>query len=206
MPALSTSPLETEPGGDDSEVIRRILDGDSEAFREIVDRYHRKVLGLVYRHCGGSVDTVEDHAQEVFLRVFRGIRNFQGDAALGTWIHRIAINYLIGDARRRRALKRGRPTLSLDAPLQSKGGEFVAEVGSRRTDPSVEIQNEEKGVVIRDAIEALDDDLREIILMREIEQMSYEDISSTLDIPIGTVRSRIHRARGILQEKLKDLL
>jgi RNA polymerase sigma-70 factor (ECF subfamily) len=191
---------------EDRVLVERILAGDEDAFRALVEKFHRRVAAVVRRYAGGRTSALEDHAQEVFLRVYRGLPSFQGGSSLGTWIHRIAVNYLITDVRKRRALKRDQRTLSIDAPIGGEDGDLRIEVAARGCEPSAAVFDGERGVAIRRAMEALEDDLRQIVVLREIEQRSYEEIAEIVDIPIGTVRSRLHRARGILQERLRSLL
>lgn len=204
----SPAPAVDAPRGldpEDRRVIEDVQRGDSSGFRLLIEKYQQKVANLIYRFQGGRGRDLEDHCQEVFVRVYRGLERFQGDAALGTWIHRITLNYLIGQQRKRTAKKRDGRTFSLDQPI-GRDDDFVPEVSDHSTEPSHHVQNEEKGRVIQRAIEALEADLRQIVVLREMEQMSYEDIAEVLSIPIGTVRSRLHRARGILQERLAELL
>ncbi|MBL8898028.1 MAG: sigma-70 family RNA polymerase sigma factor [Planctomycetes bacterium] len=196
------APLDPE----DRVLVERILAGDEDAFRDLVEKFHRRVAAVVRRYAGGRSGALEDHAQEVFLRVYRGLPTFQGSSSLGTWIHRIAVNYLITDLRKRRALKRDQRTLSIDAPIGGADSDLKIEVVARGSEPSAAVFDGERGVVIRRAMEELEEDLRRIVLLREIEQRSYEEIAEIVDIPIGTVRSRLHRARGILQERLRPLL
>jgi RNA polymerase sigma-70 factor (ECF subfamily) len=183
-----------------------VLAGDHDAFARLVEKFHRRVAALVRRYVRGGTSALEDHAQEVFLRVYRGLASFEGGSSLGTWIHRIALNYLVSDLRKRRATKRDRPTLSIDAPIDGPDGDLRLEPVARGDEPSARVFDRERGVAIRRAMAELEEDLQRIVLLREIEGLSYEEIAAIVDIPIGTVRSRLHRARGILQERLRHLL
>lgn len=203
-----TNGVAAPPGLDpeDRALVERVLSGDQDAFRRMVEKFHRRVAALVHRYRGGTLNSLEDHAQEVFLRVYRGLSHFEGNSSLGTWIHRIAVNYLITDLRKRRAMKRDQRTLSIDAPIHGTQGELRIEVEARGDEPSGQVFDRERGVAIRRAMNELEEDLQQIVLLREIEQLSYEEIAVLIDIPIGTVRSRLHRARGLLQERLRHLL
>lgn len=192
---------------EDRVLLHRIHAGDRRAFRDLVERHQVRVFALVRRFFLGNDRDVEDHAQEIFVRVHRGIGNFESDASLGTWIHRVALNYLIGQRRRARAKKRDTPTYSLDRPRVASDPESgTMEIGETRTNPLACVLDRERGEVIRRAIQALDPELRTIVVLRELEQMSYDEIAARRRIPIGTVRSRLHRARQVLQERLRHLL
>ena len=202
-PSEAVSPGSGPPDG---EVVAQVLRGDREAFRVLVERYERKVYGLALGHLGGDRERAADAAQEIFWKLYRGLRGFQQNARFSTWLHRVAVNHLISEIRKLRALKRGRP-LSLDAPLRNKkDDDFRMQVGERSGEPTRRLQNEERGARILSAIEELDEDLRTAVALRDLQDRSYEEIAEILSIPVGTVRSRLHRAREILRHKLKHLL
>lgn len=185
----------------DFELVRRGRDGDREALRDLAERYQRRLLGVAI----GMVRNPEDAreiVQETFVRAFRNLHGFKGDSSFYTWLYRIAVNQSI-DFKRREAK---RPQAEYDE-AQSPGDAALA-FGGRVTgeDPFDAIRNRELGSKIFEAIEDLTPDHRAVILLREIEGLSYEEISETLDCSLGTVMSRLHYARKKLQSKLKEIL
>lgn len=193
------------PGPEDTEIVAAVLAGDREQFRILIERYERKVFSLAYRYLRLNRERAADVAQEIFLKVYRGLGTFQQGAKFSTWLHQVAANHLISEIRSQRAQKRGR-ALSLDAPLHSKGGDdFYREVADGRDEPVRRLANEEKGKKVLEAVDALEDELRMVVLLCDVQGQSYEEAAAAMGTPIGTVRSRLHRAREILKQKLKGL-
>ncbi len=205
----SLSPKEavfSEQGESDALIIQEVLKGKQERFRVIVERYERKVFGIAMNYLRRDRERAADAAQEIFFKVYRGLAGFQSQAKFSTWVHQIALNHCISERRKDNALKRGRP-LSLDAPLGPEHEKDMhAFVGNERDEPTRKLGAEERKLFILDAIDSLDDDLRAVVTLCDLQEQSYEETAEILSIPIGTVRSRLHRARAVLQEKLKDLL
>ena len=189
----------------DLALVQRVKDGDESAFAEILDLYQGRVFRLVRRIWQREIETAEDLTQEVFLRVFRGIFRFEGTSAFSTWLHRIAVNVCITEIRSRKALKRDRPTFSLDAPVAGGGEEnpLRIEPEARAFDPGEQMETREMFEACRNAIEGLPSMWRMILQLRDLEEKSYEEISEILDLPIGTVRSRLHRARARVRSLLE---
>lgn len=184
----------------DKELVRRVQKGDRYAFDLLFSRYQHKILNLVSRYLKDPQD-VEDVTQEAFIKAFRALPRFRGESAFYTWLYRIAINtaknYLV-------ARKRRPPSTDIDAADAEQ-----YDVDSRLKEhgtPENELLREEIKKTVFDAIADLPDDLRTAIMLRELEGMSYEDIAVTMDCPIGTVRSRIFRAREAIDEKLRPLM
>ncbi|MCK5918433.1 MAG: RNA polymerase sigma factor RpoE [Cocleimonas sp.] len=184
----------------DLELVRRVQAGDKKAFDVLVLKYQQKVVNLVNRYMHDQ-DLSMDVAQEAFIKAYRGLKNFRGDSAFYTWLYRIAINtaknHLVSKARRM-------PATDIDAQEaeQYEGADALRHVDS----PEHEALKEEIHRTINAAIEALPDDLRTAITLRELEGLSYEEIATTMDCPIGTVRSRIFRARESIEKELKPLV
>jgi RNA polymerase sigma-70 factor (ECF subfamily) len=184
----------------DSELVQRAQRGDKRAFDLLVIKYQRRVAGVVSRYIRDPSETM-DVVQEAFIKAYRALPQFRGDSAFYTWLYRIAINtaknFLVSQSRRP-------PDADVDADLaaQVDAGELLEE----RATPEAQLMEQELEATVWRAIEALPDDLRTAITLRELEGMSYEDIANTMDCPIGTVRSRIFRAREAIDEKLKPLL
>ncbi|PID50170.1 MAG: RNA polymerase sigma factor RpoE [Proteobacteria bacterium] len=184
----------------DLELVQRIQAGDKKSFDVLVLKYQHKVINLIMRYVRDH-DTAQDVAQEAFIKAYRGLKNFRGDSAFYTWLYRIAINsaknYLVSQGRRA-------PLTDIDAEEaeQYDGESALKEYGT----PENEMLREEIQRVVTEAIESLPDDLRTAIVLRELEGMSYEEIAETMDCPIGTVRSRIFRAREAIDKVLQPLL
>jgi RNA polymerase sigma-70 factor, ECF subfamily len=190
---------------DDAAIVDRVVAGDREAFRLLVERHQHRVFRLALRLSGGDSERAEDLSQEAFLRAYRGLAAFEHGSKFSTWLHRITVNVAISAARKRRAAKRGRTTLSLDAPLfgdeDRKHEHAVANPG-----PAHEVVTEESRRAVLQAVETLEPGLRKLVVLVHLEGQSYEVAAEILSIPIGTVRSRLHRAREILERRLQKWL
>lgn len=201
MPPLR--PVETGDGDEDRRLLERARAGDRDAFRSLVEAHQDRVFRLMRRTLRCDRDTAADMAQEVFLRVHRGLASFDGRSKFTTWLHKIAMNVGISEVRHRRALKRNRWTFSLDAPVPGTD-DYFAEPESRDAEPSARAHHQEIGAAVRAAVDDLPDDFRQAVLLRDLQGLSYEEIAEILGVPPGTVRSRIHRGRLILQERLRE--
>jgi len=184
----------------DLELVRRVQAGDKSAFDVLVLKYQQKVINLVTRYVHDP-HIAMDVSQESFIKAYRGLKNFRGDSAFYTWLYRISINtaknYLVSKNRRM-------PDDDIDAQEaeQYEGGGKLREIST----PEREALSDEIQLTVQNAIDALPDDLRIAITLRELEGLSYEEISETMDCPIGTVRSRIFRARESIENELAPLL
>lgn len=184
----------------DLELVQRVQAGDKKSFDVLVLKYQHKVINLVMRYMHDP-DTAQDVAQEAFIKAYRGLKNFRGESAFYTWLYRIAINtaknHLVSQGRRA-------PTNDIDADEaeQFEGESALKEYGT----PENEMLRDEIQSMVSNAIDALPDDLRTAIVLRELEGMSYEEIAEAMDCPIGTVRSRIFRARESIDKVLQPLL
>ncbi|MBI5850188.1 MAG: sigma-70 family RNA polymerase sigma factor [Planctomycetes bacterium] len=177
--------------------------GDGDAFRTLVERYQDHVFRLAMRVLRCDRDTAQDLCQEVFMRAFRGLPRFDGGVRFPVWLHTIALNTVITEYRARRTIKRGRHrALSIDAPIAGTDDLYI-QPPSRELDPSDSADQKEFGAAVRDAVTQLPDEFREAVVLRDMQGLAYEEIAELLDVPPGTVRSRIHRGRLILQGLLK---
>jgi RNA polymerase sigma-70 factor (ECF subfamily) len=183
-------------------VLERAQNGDGDAFRELVEEHHRQIYRLAMRVLNCDRNTAEDLCQEVFLRAYRGLARFDGGVRFGAWLHTIAMNACISEYRKRRALKRDRPTLSIDAPLAGHEDLHI-EPPSREVDPGARADQREFALAVREAVARLPEEFRHAVLLRDMQQLSYEEIADILEVPPGTVRSRIHRGRLLLQQMLE---
>ncbi|HEB82039.1 MAG TPA: RNA polymerase sigma factor RpoE [Gammaproteobacteria bacterium] len=184
----------------DQKLVERVQQGDKKAFDMLVLKYQLRVSKLVSRFLRNPAD-VPDVVQEAFIKAYRALPNFRGDSAFYTWLYRIAINtaknHLVSQSRKS-------PANSIDAQEAEDYGasEWLNEYAS----PEREALADELETVIHQAMSDLPPDLREAITLREIEGLSYEEIAAVMDCPIGTVRSRIFRAREAIDNKLAPLL
>ena len=182
----------------EAEFVARLVARDETAFNLLVITYERRVFALVFRMLGRR-EEAEDLAQEVFVQVFKAIDQFRGDSKLSTWIYRIAVNLCKNRTKylsRRHANDQDDVDAMHDrAPLSAAKGVSVGDVG--RPDELVEGMQLE--VIVKRAIQSIDPDFREVLILRDVEDMSYEEIAAVTGLADGTVKSRIHRARAQLR-------
>jgi RNA polymerase sigma-70 factor (ECF subfamily) len=178
-------------------VVRCARQDDPAAFGELVARHQERIYAAVRRFCGHEDDAC-DIVQRAFLNAFRKIREFKGDAAFSTWLYRIAFNEAISYRRERR-----RPAVSLEV---SDNGVRSALEPVERTGPEARLESEETQKKVQQALDLLSDEDRQVILLRDLQGHSYEEIAEILGIPKGTVRSRLHRARLELRDRLKSFI
>lgn len=184
----------------DSELVARVQQGDRSAFDLLVLKYQHRIAKLVGRYVREPSDAL-DVTQEAFLKAYRALPKFRGDSAFYTWMYRIAINtaknHLVAASRR-----------PMEVDLETQDGEQIelAELQRSIETPERLLLTEEIKETVIDAMNKLPDDLRAAITLREVDGMSYEEIATAMDCPIGTVRSRIFRAREAIDQRLKPLL
>jgi RNA polymerase sigma-70 factor (ECF subfamily) len=185
----------------DQQLVERARRGDKRAFELLVEKYQRKLARLLSRLIRDPGE-VEDVTQEAFIKAYRALPSFRGDSAFYTWLYRIGINtaknYLV-------AMGRRAPTsteVEAEEAEGQEGGELLRDINT----PESLLLTKEIGNTVNAAIESLPEELRSAIQLRELEGMSYEEIAKLMDCPIGTVRSRIFRAREAIAERLKPLL
>jgi RNA polymerase sigma-70 factor (ECF subfamily) len=185
----------------DRQLVERAQRGDKRAFELLVEKYQRKLARLLSRFIRDPAE-VEDVTQEAFIKAYRALPAFRGDSAFYTWLYRIGINtaknYLM-------AMGRRAPTSTEVEAEEAEGFEEGEQLRDINTPESVLLSNE-IAETVNSTIEALPEELRTAIQLREIEGMSYEDIAQVMNCPIGTVRSRIFRAREAIAEQLRPLL
>ena len=178
-------------------LIEACRSGRTEAFGVLVQRYQDRLYPTMLR-LTGSADDALDLLQDAFLRAFEKLDSFQGESSFYTWVYRIAVNLALSGRRRRRSLKVGgfqRGDLTIDPP----GDPTV-------TDPTLPIELRERDSLIQAALNALADDHRAVLVMKEYDGLRYEEIAATLGVPVGTVRSRLFRARLELRDRLKGIV
>lgn len=193
-----TQPVDIAAVSEDLHLVERVQRGDSVAFEQLVHRYHRSVYNLALRLTDNPEDA-SDIVQETFLKVYRNIQTFRGDAELKTWIYRIALNQSSNLLRWWRRRFRHR-SVAIDAEYD--GGISESLISSLET-PEQATLNTEKRRIIQEALNRVKFDFRVAVILRDIEGLSYEEISQALEISVGTVKSRISRGREELRKQLK---
>lgn len=189
-------------------LLKRLRQRDESAFSEIVRLYQHKVFNLVFRMLGDRAEA-EDLAQDVFVTVFRSIEQFRGDSKFSTWLYRVSANHC-----KNRLKYLGRrhvgQTSSFDEVVEAnrelpEGGDGPATIGERLQRPDELLEGYELEKQVQAAIAALDEDHRLLVVLRDLEELSYEEIVQITGLAEGTVKSRLHRARLALKEKLEKL-
>jgi RNA polymerase sigma-70 factor, ECF subfamily len=184
----------------DQQLVQRVQKGDRSAFDLLVLKYQHRVIKLVSRFVSNPAEA-EDVAQDAFLKAYRALPSFRGESAFYTWLYRIAIN----TAKNSLVAARRRP-VDFDLDLQDPE-QFDRHAKLKETDtPERVLLTEEIRQVVQGAMEQLPEDLRTAIVLRELDGLSYEEIAEAMDCPVGTVRSRIFRAREAIDKRLKPLL
>jgi RNA polymerase sigma-70 factor (ECF subfamily) len=184
----------------DLSLVRRVQRGDKGAFDALVLKYQHKLVKLVMRYVRNAAEA-EDIAQEAFIKAYRALPQFRGDSAFYTWLYRIAIN-----TAKNAVVSRDRSPIEYD--LDRNTGEESFDMQARMKDaetPEGLVLTDEIRATVNAAIEALPEDLRTAIVLRELEGLSYEEIAAAMDCPVGTVRSRIFRAREAIDRRLREV-
>ncbi|MEX2112119.1 MAG: sigma-70 family RNA polymerase sigma factor [Pirellulales bacterium] len=180
---------------DDVQLIGEALDGDSAAFGQLVTRYQDRLYNTVV-HVVGSCDTAQDVVQDAFVQAFVKLETFERASAFYTWLYRIAVNLAI--SRRRRE----KPMASVEQVREAMGHEPL----DAADPPEARLEQRERACQVRQALAALSEEHRTILTLREMDDCSYEQIAEILNLPVGTIRSRLHRARMHLREQLKGVI
>ena len=184
----------------DQQLVAKVQKGDSRAFDMLVLKYQHKIMGLISRYVHDA-DEVQDVAQEAFIKAYRALPKFRGDSAFYTWLYRIAIN-----TAKNHLVSRSRRPPGSDVDVED--AEYFDAGSALRTieTPESALFGEELKAVVERAISGLPDDLRTAVTLREFDGLSYEDIAEIMDCPVGTVRSRIFRARESIDLQVKEQL
>lgn len=184
----------------DTTLVAKVQNGDKRAFDLLVLKYQHKIFSIISRYIKDSAE-VQDVAQEAFIKAYRAIGNFRGDSAFYTWIYRIAIN-----TAKNHLVSRGRRPPSSDVDVEDaeyySGSDLLKDVAS----PEGQAMRDQLEGVVNKAIQELPEDLRTAVTLREMEGLSYEDIAAVMDCPVGTVRSRIFRAREAIDKQMATIL
>ncbi|MEM6671658.1 MAG: sigma-70 family RNA polymerase sigma factor [Planctomycetota bacterium] len=190
----------TSAESDDATLVQATLDGDSRSFEVLVERYQRRLFGLVRHYTRNAVE-VEDIVQDTFLKAYSRLETFQSSSAFYTWLYRIAVNTILDFMKRQ-----GRsPVQAVEDPElvgRTETGASDATTERLSVRPDARLEREEIAAITRDVMDQLPEIFRTVLVMRELEQMSYQDIADVLQISIGTVESRLFRARARFKQKL----
>lgn len=181
-------------------LVRRARAGDSAAFEQLIDCYKHRIYNYVLRMVGDP-DTAEDIAQETFIRAYSSLASFRGASSVQTWLYRIASNLAIDTMRRR---KYRYNSFSLDEPLSTLDTEVSRDIEDEGPGPERQLQTRQLQQKVTDAIARLSPKLRTVIILYELQNMSYEEIAEILGAPLGTIKSRLFNAREQLKELLGD--
>ncbi len=183
---------------EDRATVRDALEGDQGAYARLMDKYQ----GPLRRHVGKMIrdqGQVEDLVQEAFVKAFSSIESYNPDYAFSTWLYRIATNHTIDYIRKKKL-----PTRSIDKPVQTRDGELQMELPDSTYRPDRAVVRDQRNEILREAIEALPPKYHRVIVMRHQQEMSYDEIATELDLPLGTVKAHIFRARAQLNKALRD--
>ena len=189
--------LENTTAASDQAIVERVQQGDKEAYNILVLRYQHKVCDIAYKYVNNYVDA-NDIAQESFIRAYRALANFRGESSFYTWLYRIVSNTAKSYLEQN---QKHRYSVDVDDP-EFDNQQDVKGLLITNDSPDALLESDELHKIVSQAMEDLPEDLRRAIVLREVEEMSYEDIASIMDTPIGTVRSRIFRARQFIEDRL----
>ncbi len=181
----------------DEQIVKLALSGDADAFGEIVRRWERKIFALTYGMLGREEDA-RDATQDTFLAAFRNLRGFRGEAKVSSWLHRIAVNQCI--SRQRRSRVRGET--ALEEEIDVDGASYFAPANAS---PARYAETSQRTELVRRAVMALPSDLRQVIVMKEFEELTFNEIADALDLPLSTVKSRLYTALKQLRLRLANM-
>ena len=188
---------------DDEELVKRCAGGDREAFNDLVIKYQKKVFSVAYRFVGDP-EEANDLAQEIFTAAYQNLKSFRGDSKFSTWLFQIATNR--GKNRFKYLKRRGFFTNKGSSETDDEGDQSHRALPDQTANPEELLSGNQIRKAVIDAINELEPDHREIVILRDIEGLSYDEIARILDLPEGTTKSRLHRARMVVKEKLKKVL
>lgn len=188
----------------DAYLVERTLDGDIAGFEKLVSRYQNKILGYVARMTNGDREEAEDITQEAFIKAYRNLDSFRGQASFSTWLYKIATNLCIDRARTKK--RRPQQAYSLDEPFEQGEEGGGREIADSRFEPSKGVERDELRSLVRQTVAEMPEKHRQVLIMCDLQGMAYENIAEVLSIPLGTVKSRIFHARADLARRLKPYM
>lgn len=184
---------------DDKRLIERCKRGDTAAFNDLVLKYEKKVFNLAFR-LTGNYDDANDVASDTFIRIYNSLHKFRGESAFSTWLYRIATNVYL-DSRKR---KMAHPHSSLEEYLELEDGNLPRQIEDEGPGPQVKVEELERNEMLQAAINELPEFQRLMVVLYHIQELPYEEISEIMNMPLGTVKSRLNRARRALREILSS--
>jgi len=182
----------------EKDLIEKAKSGDIEAFEQLIISCEKKVFNIAYRMIG-NYDDANELAQEVFIKAFRSIKNFKGDSLFSTWIYKITANVCLDELRKRK----NKNILSLDQDIELNDGDVKRQISDNAPSPDMEVESKEIKTIVNESIQQLPDDYKSVIILRDIQGFSYDEISKIVNCPEGTVKSRLNRARQALKKILQ---
>ena len=188
---------------EDEELVRRCAGGDREAFNDLVLKYQQKVFSVAYRFVGDP-EEANDLAQEIFTAAYQNLKSFRGDSKFSTWLFQIATNR--GKNRFKYLKRRGFFMNKGSSDTDDEGDQFNRALPDQTANPEELLSGNQIRRAVVEAINELEPDHKEIVILRDIEGLSYDEIARILNLPEGTTKSRLHRARMVVKEKLKKVL
>jgi len=188
----------SESSLEDDTLVKKAIGGDEAAYKKIVDKYERALYFHILKMIKDR-EQVEDLVQETFVKAFDNLNTYSTNYAFSTWLYRIATNHTI-DYLRKKKLK----TLSIDEPVNTKDGDMEMQLPDQSASTDRSIIRKQRQKIVRNAIDDLPEKYRKVIEMRHMEEKSYQEIADVLDLPLGTVKAHIFRARELLYKALKD--
>ncbi|HUX01701.1 MAG: sigma-70 family RNA polymerase sigma factor [Phycisphaerae bacterium] len=188
-------------GPTDTELVRRVVQGDSSAFGPIVQRYQDRIYNTVYRMVGSAEDA-QDLAQDVFVKAYENLAGFQGTSSLYTWLFRIAVNASLSHRRKRKGIR----MVNLGGGEDGPGAPGDGWPDRDPPNPAGRMVAAETETQVQHALDGLDEEYRTVVVLRDVQHCDYREIAEIVGVPTGTVKSRLHRARLLLRDKLQPLL
>lgn len=192
------------PFREDNHYVALCQKGDADAFRFLVEKYQKKMVNIAFRITGDYEEACET-AQEAFLSAFRSIKKFRGDAAFSTWLTGITMNHARNRFKKLKSLSH-HEGLSIDDPVESEAGQALRNHSSSESSAVEQLEKKELQTKVQECIAKLDNEFREVLVLRDIQEFSYDEIRDILNIPDGTIKSRLFRAREAMKKCLKHVL
>lgn len=200
----NTMDIKKAAADEDWEFVALCQQGDTEAFEVLVERHQKKMLNIAYRMTG-NYDEACDVTQEAFVAAYKSIRKFKAESKFSTWLYRIVINYSKNRLKQLRGRER-RESFSLDDSTKIKGTEISRQSSAQESDPGTRMERREREAQVQHCINTLDEEYRDVLVLKDIQGFSYEEIKAILNIPDGTVKSRLSRARNALKNCLLKVM
>ncbi|RKD28000.1 RNA polymerase sigma-70 factor, ECF subfamily [Caminicella sporogenes DSM 14501] len=183
----------------EKKLIEKSKKGDVESFEKLIEKYQVIAFNIAYRLIG-NVEDAKDVTQEALIKVYKFLKNFKGESSFSTWLYKIVMNTCLDMIRKNNKIH----TISLDKPIENKNGNYNFELSDNKNVLDEKIEQDEKIKIIQRAIKKLPEKYRVVLVLRDLQDFSYSDISDIINCPVGTVKSRINRGRMQLKEILKE--